>query len=351
MRTREQITEILTRDGVIVGREHPQLVRTLQRRVRDGQLGTVLPGVYAITELSRDPRILVAGLSRARPETIFTGATAARLSYWPEARVSSVTATIRHPRADQPGFSWERRVIPPELVTIRGGVRLTVPSLTALDMSDLDHTEALDVALRKRVVTLESLRRALELTAYRRGNASRWAVLLDSRSGGWSYPERIGHRLLRANKISGWTANYPFRVAGRDLYYIDIAFERSRLAIEIDGRIHATDLGVFESDRWRQNDLVASGWRVFRFTYRDGRHTSRRLHRHDPPGASSLNDAIRAVERLAGPFPDPVEVRLCEKRQTRDRGPPAATSRSGFRPGPGGQSGSKRRTGATRTSQ
>ena len=151
---------------------------------------------------------------------------------------------------------------------VRRGIQLTVPSLSALDMSDLDHTEALDVALRRRVVTVESLRTALASTAYRRGNAGRWAVVLDSlerRLG--RTPNGLGHRLLRANGITGWTANYPFRVDGRDLYFIDIAFERLKLAIEIDGRIDATDLGVFESDRWRQNDLVASGWRVFRFTY------------------------------------------------------------------------------------
>jgi hypothetical protein len=118
---------------------------------------------------------------------------------------------------------------------VRGGVQLTVPSLSALDMSDLDHTEALDVALRKRVVTVDSLRTALAATAYRRGNAGRWAVALDSRSGGWSFPERVAHRLLRANGITGWTANYPFRVDGRDLYFIDIAFERRKLAIEATG--------------------------------------------------------------------------------------------------------------------
>jgi very-short-patch-repair endonuclease len=56
--------------------------------------------------------------------------------------------------------------------------------------------------------------------------------------------------------------------AERGLYYIDIAFERLKLAIEIDGRIHATDLRVFESDRWRQNALVHAHWRVLRFTYR-----------------------------------------------------------------------------------
>ena len=50
-------------------------------------------------------------------------------------------------------------------------------------------------------------------------------------------------------------------------YYLDIAFERIRLALEIDGRIHQTDRDLFESDRWRQNALVLAGWRVLRFTW------------------------------------------------------------------------------------
>jgi hypothetical protein len=40
-----------------------------------------------------------------------------------------------------------------------------------------------------------------------------------------------------------------------------------KLALEIDGRRHETDEDLFESDRWRQNALVA-GWRVLRFTWR-----------------------------------------------------------------------------------
>ena len=51
------------------------------------------------------------------------------------------------------------------------------------------------------------------------------------------------------------------------LYYIDIAFTRVRLAIEIDGRLHETDEDLFQSDRWRQNALVAAGWTVLRFTW------------------------------------------------------------------------------------
>jgi very-short-patch-repair endonuclease len=51
------------------------------------------------------------------------------------------------------------------------------------------------------------------------------------------------------------------------LYYIDIAFPHVKLAIEIDGRLHEEDHDLFESDRWRQNALVADGWRVLRFTW------------------------------------------------------------------------------------
>lgn len=55
-------------------------------------------------------------------------------------------------------------------------------------------------------------------------------------------------------------------VSGR-LYYIDIAFGGSKLAVEIDGRLHELDEDLFESDRWRQNALVRAGWRVLRFTW------------------------------------------------------------------------------------
>jgi very-short-patch-repair endonuclease len=51
------------------------------------------------------------------------------------------------------------------------------------------------------------------------------------------------------------------------LYYLDIAFRRHRLALEIDGRIHEDNPSLFESDRWRQNALVFAGWRVLRFTW------------------------------------------------------------------------------------
>jgi very-short-patch-repair endonuclease len=72
--------------------------------------------------------------------------------------------------------------------------------------------------------------------------------------------------VLRAARIKGWQANLAVHLDGR-VFYIDIAFKRQKLAIEIDGRLHETDPDLFESERWRQNALVAEGWRVLRFTW------------------------------------------------------------------------------------
>lgn len=91
-------------------------------------------------------------------------------------------------------------------------------------------------------------------------------MLLDSRDEPWSAAERLGHRLLREAHILGWTANHLVTVSG-DCYFIDIAFPALRLAVEIDGRLHEDDPSIFESDRYRQNELVKAGWIVLRFTW------------------------------------------------------------------------------------
>src|SRR4051812_5261719 len=107
---------------------------------------------------------------------------------------------------------------------------------------------------------------ALRLAPHRAGNRERLNLLIDSRSESWSAAERLGHRLLRAARIKGWQANLAVHLDGR-VFYIDIAFKRQKLAIEIDGRLHETDPDLFESLRWRQNALVAEGWRILRFTW------------------------------------------------------------------------------------
>ncbi len=49
----------------------------------------------------------------------------------------------------------------------------------------------------------------------------------------------------------------------------DVVFEAHRVVIEIDGRAYHVTADRFERDRERQNRLVAAGWTVLRFTWRD----------------------------------------------------------------------------------
>jgi very-short-patch-repair endonuclease len=107
---------------------------------------------------------------------------------------------------------------------------------------------------------------ALRMTPHRTGNLERLRLLIDSRNEPWPAAERLSHRLLRAAGITGWQTNLPVEIDS-ELFHLDIAFTKQKLAIEIDGRLHETDEELFESDRWRQNALVAEGWRVLRFTW------------------------------------------------------------------------------------
>lgn len=269
MKNDDVIDELLALDRVILAREHPKLENALVRAAAAGRLVRPLPGVFADPGNADQLITKVVAVSRWDPNAVIRGRAAAALSYWPEVRVSTVEVASPTRHVQQPGFAFERRRIPSELVQRRGPFAFTTPPLTAMELSTLDDTDAIDVALRRKVADLESLQYALQQTSKRRGNTERWRVLLDSRAEPWSRAERLAHRIYREAGIGGWVANLKVWVPQQwTTYYLDIAFERLRLACEIDGReTHGTD-DAFEADRERQNILVLAGWIVLRFTWK-----------------------------------------------------------------------------------
>lgn len=100
------------------------------------------------------------------------------------------------------------------------------------------------------------------------GNTRLRAIIADLATGAESDAEHEMLQLLIAAGFSGFIPNHPVIAAGRQ-YRIDIAFPEAGLAIEVDGRAFHTDARAFQRDRTRQNDLVAAGWRVLRFTWED----------------------------------------------------------------------------------
>jgi very-short-patch-repair endonuclease len=261
-----EVQHLLATEGVVVRRDHPELISAIDWLVRNGDLRSVLPGVYAQPEACNSIGTRVRALMRWDPDAVLIGSAAAWVSFWPEVRISHIMCSLKHQRRPKPGYRFIRQQIPGELVVSHSGIRYTSPALTALDLCATVGGDAIDQALRTRATTLGQLHRALELTGGRKGNPDRRQLLLDSRDEPWSKSERLFHRLLRKAGITGWRANQPVILNG-STFYGDVMFRRLKLLIEIDGRLYHTGAEVFETDRWRQNLLILDGWCVLRFTW------------------------------------------------------------------------------------
>jgi very-short-patch-repair endonuclease len=268
MKARSEVELLIRRGGGLISRrDHPSLANTMAWLVRQGTLVSVLAGIYAPSDSARSIEVQMRAVSLRHPDAVVLGAAAAKASFWPEAPVRTIEVAASTRLASRPGYTFSRRHIPTELVIERAGVRYTAAALTAIDLATFECTDALDTALRTRAATLAGMYEALRLTPNRNGNQQRLRLLIDSRNEPWSAAERLAHRILRGARITGWKTNFPVFLEGC-LYYIDVAFPHLKLAIEIDGRLHEENEDLFESDRWRQNALVADGWRVLRFTWR-----------------------------------------------------------------------------------
>ena len=267
MKSQSEVDLLVRRGGGLISRrDHPALANTMAWLVRQGKLQAVLPGIYAPPEVARNAEVLMRAVSLRHTDAVVLGAAAARASFWPDAPMRTIDVAASTRLARRQGYTFSRRHIPSELVVERAGLRYTAPALTAIDLATLECADAIDMALRTRAATLGGMYEALRLTPNRAGNQQRLELLIDSRNEPWSAAERLAHRILRAPGLTGWKTNFPIFLEGR-LYYIDIAFPHLKIAIEIDGRLHEEDEDLFESDRWRQNALVADGWRVLRFTW------------------------------------------------------------------------------------
>lgn len=256
--------------GAIDRRSHPDLAGAIDRRLRTGELVALLPGVYCspVATARTDVRLRAAALW-AGPDAVFTGLTAARLTFWPDCPLTTITIALPAlTKVSRPGFIIERRrVSPTELIDL-DGLRATQPSLTAVDLACTPAGgEAVDRALRSRTATLDQMWSALARHPKRPGNPQRRALLLDSADQPWSEAERVLHRLLRRSGLTGWSTNVWVTATG-NRYCVDVLIAAAALVVEVDGwEVHGSR-SAFEDDRRRRNHLVLEGYRVLNLTWR-----------------------------------------------------------------------------------
>ena len=261
---RDALQEILKHEAIIVRSRHSALEDAIDRAHKSGELARVIPGVFASAELAATFKVRTAAIAAVEPNLTFVRHTAARLTWWPELEVDSVqVATTK--RRPVKGFSFEARKVPSDLRKWIDGAFISTPEHSVLELTDSLGGAVIDEALRRGVVTAESLSNALGAMPARAGNISRAHLVRESRDEPWSELERDAHVRLRSARITGWRTNVEVVIKG-EKFYIDVAFPGLRLAVELDGWQFHKGHESFVSDRRRDVLLTLAGWTVLHFT-------------------------------------------------------------------------------------
>lgn len=177
------------------------------------------------------------------------------------------TCVLRGHRAtDRPECSGGARDLRPSDWVLIGGVRVTTPLRTALDLgcklSRRDALAAMDALMRAHGFTVADLLRELPRYFRRRGVIQlRQLVplvdaLAESPGESWTRLE-IVDRGLPTPVLQHWV-----KVDGIPTYRLDLSYPHARIAIEYDGEEFHSTPEDRERDRVRRQWLRDNGWRV-----------------------------------------------------------------------------------------
>ncbi|TPG31937.1 type IV toxin-antitoxin system AbiEi family antitoxin domain-containing protein [Mycolicibacterium hodleri] len=266
------IEDLLGRhDGVITGiqaRGAGLSQDAIERRVRSGSWRRCSRGVFFADDRPFTDAARIRAAAWAHGDRATTSGLAA--AWWldltrfaPDQVEVTVPRASNHPR--RPGVRLRRRDLDPTDVSERNGLRVTALPLTVVEAAVRrgGGPKLMDAALQRHV-ELRTLWTAHLRNKGRHGSPAARRLLQAASDGARSEAERLLVSLMKQAGVTGWKTNYP--VAG---YEVDVAFARSRVAIEVDGLAFHSDADTFQRDRIRQNAIALAGWQVLRFTWID----------------------------------------------------------------------------------
>ncbi len=273
--------------------------RQVRLRVLSGQWRAVFRSVFVVAEHRLTPSLTDRAAHLAVPGSVLAGPSAAPYHGLtvPRAEPHLIVSRRTRPRA---GMRLLVEQLSARDIRLLDGLVITSPERTLLDcvllLPDGPAVELLDRGLQRGVVTLDQLAtRARERVG--RPGAPRLARLVGAMAVGTrSAAERRLAHVLRRHQ--GWRANAEIR-SHRELIAIgDIVFEHERVVLEADGLAFHVDPASFQRDRDRQNRLVAAGWTVLRFTWRD-------LTERPESVVDTVSRILACHPRQPGPTPRP----------------------------------------------
>jgi hypothetical protein len=245
----------------------------VRRRIESGQWRRVAASVMAPATLTLTASVRDRAAQLAVPGSVLAGPAAARS--WGiqvgDARTYLVVPPGRHPRFAGARLLYDR--LDRSEVWIRNGAAVTSRPRTVVDclriVREGDGLSLLERSLQEGWISLEDLVARVRRLAGHRA-APRLARLVGKvADGSRSAAERLTTGLLKHAGVAGWAANVVIRDDRGVIGVGDIVLEEPRVVIEVDGWAHHVRPERFQRDRERQNRLVAAGWTVLRFTWRD----------------------------------------------------------------------------------
>jgi hypothetical protein len=254
-------------------------MRAASRGAASGNLHRVHRGVYTVGHraVSRTTLLRGALLACGEGAVISHGTAAAFHGLWDKAPLLiDITVPVEAGRKID-GIRCRRCRYPePEEIEIFNGVAVTTVARTLVDLAGM-----VGLITLKKTVGRAAIRRKLDLQAVdlaihnakrRRGLKALELALVPYRGKDGKAPDvrsdfetLVLPELLDAGLIRPG-CNVPLRIGGERLL-VDFLWEKERVAVETDGRETHETPDAFQSDRRRDQFLVAAGYRVLRVTW------------------------------------------------------------------------------------
>jgi very-short-patch-repair endonuclease len=225
-----------------------------------------------------DHQRLLAAVLDAGPAAAATLRSAAALWELPGYRFAAPDVVVPIGSNHRPslGKITETRTLPEHHVTTVAAIPVVTPARLIVELAGREHPRRVERAAENAIAAGSLTAAALalvvgELAGRGRRGSTLLKRLVDDLSSGEAPPaSELEARFRDLVEGAGLPQGLRQLDAGGEHWVgrVDVAYPAHRLLIELDGRRWHDSRSAMESDRRRDNDLVAAGWRVVRITWR-----------------------------------------------------------------------------------
>lgn len=247
---------------------------TIDGMIRAGRVVVLWRGVYQIGPLPAERATEAAAALACGPESRISHAAAAAMQGVLDRPRAHPTVEVTVPRRKRRRLRGvrihRRRDVWADEVAIHEGIPVTTPARTLLDIAETlpsrEVEQALARGLRMGLVTRQDVQLMLERHPTHRG-APVLRRLLDGEGGSAFTRSEAEEKLLAITRSAGLPRpELNVRVLGHE---VDFLWRAARVVAEVDGYAFHASARSFVTDRRRDAELAAAGYRVLRFTWPD----------------------------------------------------------------------------------